>query len=167
MSTSGKYFDKNKRQSLKSMIGNSFVLVTGSLAVTTARDAGSSVLADVEMMIISSRSEKENSLLLKNGSNQTLHIDRFCCDKIVFDERQVSIASLTESGPLTIEPGQWVSFPANVVPLSTESTLDYVLSDSCAAIESKDSVDVNLGGFMVSTDVMVFSSREHSIDVLL
>jgi len=173
-------FDDKKRKTLKAMAGTGIGMVAGSLSVVSVADAAiaastssalplptKSVQFDLDLSIVSSQGVVENTLLLKNTTDETMHIARFRSDNIVFDNKSVSLSEVTDQGPITLEPGQTLSFQVSVVELNDAAPMEYVYADHCVNHISSDCVDVHLGGFMVDHDVMVVTGHQQPIDVVL
>lgn len=181
-------FDETRRGTLKVLAGTSASLAAGCLGVVSVADAleagsrtgtladtrtdalprtFSSVLFDLEMHIISSTGVVENSLLLKNNTQEPMHIARFRSDHIVFGNKYVSLKYITNHGPLRLEPMQTKAFQVEVAARDDAIPTDYVQADHCVTALSDECVDVHLGGFLVGSDVMVITRKQPAVDVML
>jgi len=178
MSTSE--FDETKRHTLKIMAGTSASLAAGSLGVVSVADAleantsqalptnsKPSVLFDLDMHIISSTGVVENTLTLKNNTHEPMHIARFRSDQIVFGDKYVSLDVITHEGPIQIAPMQIKAFQVDVQPLGESIPTDYVQANHCVTALTDQCVDVHLGGFLVGSDLMVITSKQSPVDVIL
>jgi len=174
-------FDKHKRNTLKTIASTGIGVVAGSLGVVSVADAAKSMAGasslprpamavnfDLEISVLSSSGVVENTLILKNNTDEVMHIVRFRSDRIVFDNKEVSLSAITDGGPLTLEPGQSSSFQVEVTKIDSAVPNHYVWANDCMSRVSDECIDVNLGGFLVDQDVLVYAPRQQqSIDVVL
>ncbi len=163
-------FDQTKRQTLKTIAGTGAAVVAGPLGLVSAAEAAQpstisslpsthgSAQFDLDLQIVSSSGVMENSLILKNNTDETMHIARFRSDNIVFNNHVVSLSEITADGPIIINPGQTQSFQVSLVQLGDTAPMEYVHADHCTNRVTNDCVDVKLGGFLVDHDVMVITA---------
>lgn len=159
--------DKKKRQTLKSFAAASAGLAASSVGLTHANNAAgpasahplpSTFKSELDITIVNSSNVVENTVMLRNNTTEPMSIDRIRAGKVVFSGKEVDLSVLTQHGSLCIDSGRTLSINVNVRPVSSDSEVEYLWAQQCTSELGENSEVVDLGGFLVDKDVIVFPS---------
>jgi hypothetical protein len=158
--------DSSKRNILKLLAATGASTVLPASLVTAEAAAGSSGASqfsaseirtpDLYIDLIRSTAVPDDSVLLKNTSNETIVVKKFLPRTVVFDDVRIDLNAAAGGESLIIEPNQIVSLRTKAAPVQSDDVIEYVWANSAVQTISEDLTTVQLGAFMVNNQAIVY-----------
>ena len=158
--------DSARRCTLKLLAatGASAVLPTSLLSANVATQlTGASQIPtaatrtpDLYIDLISSAAVPDDSVVIKNTTRETIVVNKFLPNNVVFDEVQIDLNAAAGDKPLVIKPNQIISLRTKALPLQRDDEFEYVWANSATQEISNDLTTVQLGVFMVNNQAVVY-----------
>ena len=178
--------DAQKRRTIK-MFGTiplMSVPVVGSAGALTQKNISSTRHADVavaalpaakprtsmalEIHIITGTSVPENSVLIRNTTDEDMIISRFMPGHIIFNGQHMDLnaainADIGTAQPLFLSGGQSKAFLYDIADAKDFRHVEYVWADHAVAALSEHTSVVTLGAFMADTNAVVYANTKQYV----
>jgi len=168
--------DSKKRRTLKLLSAAPLVPVVGIGAASGAVSAAgleSSATVDslplpaarnssmqLDIQIIDSVAVSENHLLIRNTTDDDLHVAQFMPGHIVYNQKVVDLNMLLDNGTLDLAPGQSKAFDFDYFSVADMKEIEYVWADHTVDLVSEQTSVVRLGAFMADSNAVIYANTK-------
>lgn len=126
----------------------------------------------LEIHIINGTAVPENSVLIRNTTNEDMIISRFMPGHIIFDGQHMdlnaainknTINANSDALPLVSSAGQSKAFLYDIADAKHFRHVEYVWADHAVAALSEHTSVVTLGAFMADTNAVVYANTKQYV----
>jgi len=117
----------------------------------------------VEIQIINSAMVPENSVLIRNTTNEQILITRFMPGSIIFNNLHIDLNKAIGASGLVLSSGHSKAFLCDIAPAKGFRDVEYVWADHAVESLGEHASVITLGAFMANTDAVVFANTKQYI----
>ena len=129
---------------------------TTPLSGTAQLPAATTRTPDLYIDLIRSTAVPDDSVVLKNTTNETIVVGKFLPGIVVFDDVQIDLNSAARNESLVLRPNQIVSLRTEATPVQSDDVIEYVWANSAGQAITDDLTTVHLGVFMADNKAIVY-----------
>jgi len=112
----------------------------------------------LQIQILDTSAVPDNNVLLRNTSDEALHVDRFMPGHIFFKDQIMDLNEAIGEQSLVLQPGQSKAFDFKLWPVLNAGPIEYVWADQAMEKLNDNTSIVTLGAFMAGTDAVVYAN---------